>query len=113
MTHNEVLAIVGQVRYKNWVFRVEGMNYLQAVFTAADHADASQPYEAHGRKWSLSPFMTKSEVVQTCLMAVLAAEEHEAREQFLYRGRAVFGPHYNVDRLFDLCSSTEVLEFRR
>lgn len=62
-----------------------------------------------GRKWRLSYHMTKSEIVQTAFKAVLAAVEHETREQFLYRGAAIFGPHYDVDHLHDICS---VLEYR-
>ena len=46
--------------------------------------------------------MTKSEIVQTALMAVLAAEEHETREAFLYRGQRIFSPHYDVDQLVKL-----------
>jgi hypothetical protein len=30
--------------------------------------------------------------------------EHEAREQFKYRGRAVFGPHMDVDELWKLAA---------
>lgn len=49
--------------------------------------------------------MTKSEVVQTAFKAVLTAVEHETRETFLYRNKAIFGPHYNVDALLKLCES--------
>ena len=58
-----------------------------------------------GRKWMLSPHMVKSEVVQTAFKAVLTAAEHEARERFLYRGRAIFGPHYDVDRLWEMATA--------
>lgn len=57
--------------------------------------------EQHGRKFFLSEHMTKSELVRTCFMASLAVVEHELREQFKYRGRAVFGPHIDVDALHD------------
>lgn len=57
-----------------------------------------------GRKWLLSPHMTKSEIVQTAFKAVATAVEHETREQFRYRGQAIFGPHFDVDRLAELAA---------
>ena len=46
--------------------------------------------------------MTKSEIVQTAFLAVLTAAEHEIRETFKYHDAAIFGPHFNVDRLVTL-----------
>jgi hypothetical protein len=31
--------------------------------------------------------------------------EHRTREHFRYRGAAVFGPHFDVDALVELCRS--------
>lgn len=55
-----------------------------------------------GRKWWLSEHMTDGEIVQTALMACLAASEHEIREQFKYRGVSIFDPHYDIERLVEL-----------
>lgn len=66
----------------------------------------------HGRKWFLSPHMTKSEVVLTALKAVLTFEEHETRERFLYRGRAIFDPHYDVDLLWEMRGRPGALDER-
>jgi hypothetical protein len=52
-----------------------------------------------GRRWLIERSATRSEVVQTALKAVLTWEEHEAREQFRYRGQPVLGPHLDVDAL--------------
>lgn len=87
---------LSQLKYKDWEFLLAvDEAWLQVRFV-----DNGIPWG--GRKWTLSRHMTKGEVVQTALKAVLAAEEHEAREKFLYRERAIFGPHYDVDRLVDL-----------
>lgn len=51
--------------------------------------------------------MVKSEVVATAMKAVLAAEEHEARELFKYRGKAIFNPHIDVDALAGVCEKVE------
>jgi hypothetical protein len=46
-----------------------------------------------GRKWPIEPEHTEGEIVRTALKAVLTAVEHEAREQFLFDGKAIFDPH--------------------
>ena len=46
--------------------------------------------------------MTRSEIVSTAFLAVLTALEHEAREQFRYRGRPIYSPHYDVEVLAKL-----------
>jgi hypothetical protein len=73
--------------------------YLQVRFAAQDAA-GGDAREWTGRKWFLSPHMTKSEIVRTAFAAYLAAVEHEARENFRWRERAVFGPHIDVDELW-------------
>lgn len=102
-THSEVgecrrpRYVVKQLSFLDWEFEVApDETWLRVRFKDA----ASQSW--NGRKWRLSRHMLKSEIVQTALMAVLAAVEHEAREQFLYKGQAIFGPHYDVDRLVEL-----------
>lgn len=94
--------VSANIQYKDWSFYV-GRNgstaYLQAQFV-------DEGKRQHGRKWMLSEFMTKSEIIQTALKAVLAAEEHEAREKFLYRGKSIFGPHFDVDELAGICDRT-------
>ncbi len=57
------------------------------------------------RSWRISFHMTKSEIVQTALKCLLTAVEHEAREAFKYKGQAIFGPHYDVDKLAALCAT--------
>lgn len=51
--------------------------------------------------------MTPSEFVQTVFKAFLTSYEHRARESFLFRGRRVFGPHFNVDKLWEIAQDTE------
>ncbi len=111
MTAQHARAILEYVRYKDWTFVVgdEPDFYLQVRFRAGDTAGGAVS-EWSGRKWRLSGHMTKSEVVQTALKAVLTAEEHEAREKFLYQGRAVYGPHVSVDELWWACERKEVRE---
>lgn len=102
ITEDERLAsILGEIAYKDWSFHVGkdgiGLYHLQVKF----RADGG---EWSGRKWRLSQHMTRSEVVQTALTAVLAAEEHEAREKFLFRGQAIYGPHFDCVKLWQLAA---------
>ena len=97
--------LLAAIRYKDWCFAVNEMEsgwfYLQVVFQALNHeTGVFEPQ--HGRKWLLSPHMTKSELVQTAFKAVLTAEEHEARENFFYQGKPVFGPHLDVEALLEV-----------
>lgn len=106
---DQIRTIVDEIRYKDWSFHVGsdlGRLYLQVWFPAKDVASFKNSQQ-NGRKWWLSEFMVKSEVVQTALKAVLTAEEHEAREQFKYAGKAVFNPHINVDSLALVCDNLE------
>jgi hypothetical protein len=104
--------ILARVRYKDWTFHVEERGdhlVLQARFPEADLV-TGEVEQQHGRKWILSKHMTKSEVVTTAFKAVLTAEEHEVRERFRYRGRMVFGPHFDVDALHEVARRVEVRE---
>lgn len=61
-----------------------------------------------GRKWMISYHMTPGEIVQTALMACLAWYEHETREAFHFRGRAIFNPHISLESLYSRAEDTEV-----
>lgn len=104
-TLREVQAIVGDCEYADWDLQVklspEGRMYLQCRMVLSCSI-TSVEQEWGGRKWLLSPHMMKSEIIQTALKAILTAVEHEAREAFLYRGRAIFGPHFDVDQLWEI-----------
>lgn len=76
--------------------------YLQLRDSALDPAFNS------GRKWRMSSWMTKSEVVQTIWAAYEAWVIHEARESFKYRGVSIFGPHFDVDALVEIADRIEV-----
>lgn len=59
------------------------------------------------RWWVISQYAIKSEIVQTMFKCILTSKEHHAREHFLYAGRPIFGPHFDVDALHSICSRTE------
>ena len=64
--------------------------------------------EWSGRKWALSTHMTPGEVVQTVFAAVMAWQEHETREAFKFKGKAIFGPHISLKVLEERSEDVEV-----
>lgn len=79
--------------------------YLQVRYDGSG-AYGSDPWT--GRKWMLSQHMTESEITYTAFNAIVAAEEHETRELFLYEGVAVCGPHASVRDIVDLVQSRKL-----
>lgn len=117
-TRTKFFAWIQLIDYQNWQFKVlkdESRLYLQLSWWDTCTV-TKEPTLQRSRKWLLSPYMTKSEFVQTCLKAVLTAMltamEHEVREQFTYMGEAVYRPHYDVDALHGLCAS-KALDYRK
>lgn len=109
-------AILADIHFPGFSFKVHGdftgTTYLVATFLAPD-ANEPRDFLPHtSRKWLLSPHMIKSELVQTAFKCVLTSMEHEAREQFTFRGARVFGPHFDVDSLVALCRQQGSLEVR-
>lgn len=109
MTVDEIRAILLEVRYPGFAWHVRGSFEgggavtLQAAFVADDAVEPGTAGVQTTRKWLLSQHMVPSEIVQTALKCVLTAIEHEARENFTYRGERVFGPHFSIDELVRLC----------
>lgn len=105
MNSTRLREILSSVTYPGYTWRTSGPTaermYLQASFLAPCALTGSKEVQ-FTRKWYISREATPSEVVQTALKCVLTSVEHEAREQFKYRGRAVFGPRLDVDTLWRL-----------
>lgn len=105
MTEPQIRELLGRVSYRDWQLhlgRDQERLFLQVRFMGKC-SYSGKPEAQHGRKWLLSPHMTKSEIVTTAFKAILTCEEHEARENFRYRGKAIFGPHFDVDKMWELC----------
>jgi len=87
----------------------EGRWYFQVE---ADRLDAmsGKPGLGRGGKAYLSPHMSVSELTRLVFDLFRSYEEHECREFFKWRGRAIFGPHISSEALWQ--AATE-LDFRR
>lgn len=95
----DIGIIVSNVNYLDWQFQWEPMGdgvLIWARFMSYEAPDAIHLAEQETRKWYIPCDAGESEVVRTCLLLVLTAEEHEAREWFSYRGKTVYSPHQSV-----------------
>lgn len=77
-----------------------GAIFLQGYYDEKD-VDTGIKERQYTRRWFLSPEMSDSEIVQTAFKLVLTSHEHRVREWFTYRGRQVFGPHFDVNELWE------------
>ena len=115
MSAAEMAEVVLQCHYPGYKFSVKidgrGALYLQGAYEEADTLTGEVETQKT-RRWFLSPEMTKSEIVQTVFKCILTSMEHRTREHFTYRLKPIFGPHFDVEHLWQLCSSDEAFEWR-
>jgi len=103
----QMRVILTDIRFYDYEFHIHedsDFGYLQATYIEPDIV-TGKPERQHTRKWKLSGHMTKSEFVQTAFKCCITSMEHRTREHFRYRNAAVFGPHYDVDTLVELCKA--------
>lgn len=101
--------LLAQLNYPTMTFAVRksGDDYHLRVECPDGTCNVTgMPDPWNGRWWRLSEHMTDGEIVQTAFKAVLTALEHEARERFTYKGVSVFDPHYDIEALVALRTSS-------
>lgn len=105
MTPRIAELILQSIRFPNMDLKVveRGEDFFLRVECKGTCNSTGEAMDWNGRKWALSKHMTKSEIVTTAFKAVMTAIEHETREQFTYKGKAIFGPHFDVEQLVGLC----------
>lgn len=101
---------IHKITYKDWRFEIIVTDHDGHALLLAHFTDQSKEWTT--RKYYLSPRMTDSEIIQTAFLLVKVAEEHELREKFLYKGRSIFGPHFDSDKLHGLCEQPNALDVR-
>lgn len=114
LTTDAMRGIVELVSFPGYTFTVSennGTPYLQALYQEPDIV-TGEASEQKTRKWQLSEFMVKSEIVQTAFKCILTSAEHTVREHFLYRGERVFGPHFDIEALYEIAKARR-LDYRK
>lgn len=110
---SSIYAVLSRISFPDFKFVVKtdkGL-YLQIECLGKCNVTGNS-YEWKSRKWVLSYYMTNGEIVQTAFKAVLTAIEHEARENFRYRGVSIFDPHYDIEKLVELHQAGTALKER-
>jgi hypothetical protein len=111
MTVNQILEILHSLKYRDWGFYLFYSSdcdhmYLQLAWKAADTTTGAEARQK-SRKWLLSKHMTKTEIVNTAWFAVKTAIEHEAREEFFYKGKAIYNTHLDVAQLHSMADAVD------
>lgn len=112
MTFNEMTAIVGAITYRpGWQILLgedfkSSRPYIQIAVTK-DSDSSLSPVTGEREPWKsgkhyLSPHMCRQEIVGAVFGAIKAAEDHEMKEWFRYRGASIYNPHLDPDALYDL-----------
>lgn len=114
MTIDGMKELMESVSFLDYRFKViadsRGSIYLQASYLEPDII-TGEIERQFTRQWLLSPAMVKSEIIQTAFKCVITSAEHRVREHFTYKGARIFGPHFDVDALADICEKKR-LDYR-
>lgn len=94
--------------YVRFYFNINEM-YLQ-IHVKVDDTDTGIKSMQRGRKWKLSKFMTKTEIIRVAWNAVQAFEFHEIQERFKYKGKAIFNAHIDADVLVGISDKIDARE---
>lgn len=84
-----------------------GRYFVQIRCWRQDVITGEMGWGAGGKYW-VSKHQTKSEIVQMIFGAYKAYWEHEARENFQYRGRRALGPHIDIDAQWEASIKIDV-----
>lgn len=116
------------VRYKDWKFVVQEESvahigvlkiwvedidlHLRAEWFAPDNVTGAMEKQS-SRWWRLSKHMRKNEIINTAFACIKMAEEHEMRENFLYKlgenWTMPYNTHTDVD---ELAAASAVVDIR-
>lgn len=108
-TYDEVLEIVGRIEFmdrKVVVSQVGEGYHLQVQYMEVD-VDTGKMELQKARKWYISPYSTETEIVETAFKACRTSMDHVLKEHFLYRGRRVYSPHFDINARIAMCDAKQ------
>lgn len=110
MLIHEIRETIAHVFFDGYTFHVEEgptpSYLLKATYMESD-VNTGEMSRQTTRKWFISQYATRGEVVQTLLKCILTSMEHRAREGFLYKGVRVFGPHMDIEALTEFVRANQ------
>lgn len=103
-TLEEVIAIVRDIRFLDRILTImqKGDGFLLQVSYYEDDVETGENALQKARKWYVSPYSTTTEIVRTAYKAIKTSMEHVVDEHFLYKGKRIYSPHYDVEALVEL-----------
>ena len=110
MTDTDLMLYVGDCKYKDWniCLRYDDTRpYIQVQFAGKDTITGALEIQSC-RKWMLSYYMTKTEVIETVFAALERAVVHELRDTFSYKGRKVFSNHRDIGARWEIAIKDNV-----
>lgn len=103
MTESEIKAILSNVACfdrKFVLLAVDGDPYVGFaihVEYTEDDIDTGKPELQRSREWMLPDDATETDIVNTAFACVMRSYDHVVQEHFMYKGRRVFSPHFDID----------------
>lgn len=100
LTTEMVKKVLADITYENgdreWVISFTESNdmfFIRANFYRYDSISKKKGWSKDVRPWPVENWRDIGYLVQTVFKAVMTNEEHEIREGFKYKGKALYGPH--------------------
>ena len=105
MTLSELQDVLKQIQFEEYQFFLRRREDHYLLFARYDEKDivTGQVETQTTRKWFISEHVSKSEFVQSVFKLCLTSMEHRTREEFRYNKKRIFGPHFDVDALHQIC----------
>lgn len=102
-----VKRIVADVSFMDRTIHVhqkaDGSYLLQVIYVEKDVNDPKGPAVVQrARRWFVSRDATETEIVETVFAACRRSMDHVTKEHFLYKGRRIYSPHFDVNARIEL-----------
>ena len=120
LTYEQMSELVGEIGYKDgYVLQLkrdqrdehdrgrQGRPYLQVMFRRRDVVTQEMGIGYSGKSY-VSEAMTVTEFLNAAMGVFLRLEEHECREAFSWRGRAINGPHVSAEARWEIARRVDV-----
>lgn len=108
-TIEDVQDIVNEIRFLNRgiIVMPKGDGYLlQICYYEEDVDHPERLVLQQARKWYVSSWATETEIVETAFAACARSMQHVVQENFTYKGRRIYSPHFDVSARIELVDAT-------
>lgn len=116
MKYIEIKKLVAQITYKpNWDIMCmwdSPASYIQIHVTNSIDSVSRETCEWKSGKRYLSEFMCRQELIGVVYGLIEAAEIHEMREWFRYKGASIYNPHLDPDVLVEVAKKASSFNCR-